>query len=105
MAGPDARLGPYQRIGATSQGGGHPMHHRTRPHSAVRISPSSSPYRDSRRLSVLRRAMGLGTYCLLAATFAAIAVNPTPAAAGEGLYLTWDNCFQGAGATSNHDFA
>jgi hypothetical protein len=41
----------------------------------------------------------------LAAALVACALAARPAAAAEGLYLTWNDCYQGGTATSDRGFA
>ena len=41
----------------------------------------------------------------IAIAIAASTAHPSATRAAEGLYLTWDDCHQGATATSNRDFA
>jgi hypothetical protein len=53
-----------------------------------------------------RRAHGSCTAGMaLAAALVAWALTPRPAAAAEGLYLTWNDCYLGASQTSNRVFA
>jgi hypothetical protein len=54
---------------------------------------------------VQHHARRLATHGVLVATLVAGILATRPAAAAEGIYLTWNDCFQGPSHTSNLDFA
>lgn len=84
------------------------MQHRARhPAAQGRVPRRRAPGRctDSQPTAPRTSVPALRTVGMaLAAALVAWALAAGPAAAAEGLYLTWDDCFQGATATSNRGF-
>jgi hypothetical protein len=83
------------------------MHHRDRCPAGGRrrsLTPRRSSGRHPADTRGARSSFDARGPALAAALVVAL-VGAGPAAAAEGLYLTWNDCFQGASATSNRDFA
>ena len=77
-------------------------------HHAARYAMSSvhdAGHRSPRTVAAPRPTPFRSGSTALAAAVVLLALVPHPVRAAEGLYLTWNDCAQGAAAASNRDFA